>query len=144
MRKLGVLRRLRISIPMAASIRRWFYPFLTTRIWPGKGVEKLLLMLLRVNSIEPRSQFFQILVSILKNWMISLGLLPLINRRKLHIVLLTRKCPDGSVPLYLNNYFNINASVHSVTTRRCNNSHIPKVNIEVAKRSFFLHRSDGI
>ena len=35
----------------------------------------------------------------------SLGLIPLINRRKLHIVLLTRKCLDGSVPLYLNNYF---------------------------------------
>ena len=36
----------------------------------------------------------------------TLGLVPLINRRKLHIVLLARKCLDGSVPPYLNNYFN--------------------------------------
>ena len=38
----------------------------------------------------------------------TLGLVPLINRCKLHIVLLP----------YLNSYFNLNASVHSVTTER--------------------------
>ena len=56
----------------------------------------------------------------------TLRLAPLINRNKLHIVLLTRKCLDGSVPPYLNNYFNLNASVHSVTTRRCNDIHISR------------------
>ena len=30
----------------------------------------------------------------------TLGPVPLINGRKLHIVLLTRKCLDGSVPSY--------------------------------------------
>ena len=40
----------------------------------------------------------------------TLGLVPLINRRKLHIVLLNRKCLD-----YVNNYFNLNASVHAFT-----------------------------
>ena len=56
----------------------------------------------------------------------TLRLVPLINRRKLHIVLLTRKCLDGSVPPYLNNYINLNASVHSVTTRSCNDIHISR------------------
>ncbi|CAH3163288.1 unnamed protein product, partial [Porites evermanni] len=55
-----------------------------------------------------------------------------------HIVLLTRKCLHGSVPPYLNNYFKLNASVHSVTTRRCNDIHIPKVKQAVAKRSFYF------
>ena len=55
-----------------------------------------------------------------------------------HIVLLTRKCLHGSVPPYLNNYVNLNASVHSVTTRRCNDICIPKVNLVVAKRSFYF------
>ena len=50
----------------------------------------------------------------------TLRLVPLINSSKVHIVLLTRKCLDGSVPPYLNNYFHLNAFVHSVTTRRCN------------------------
>ena len=73
----------------------------------------------------------------------TLGLLPLINRRKLHIVLLTRKCLDGAVPPYLNNYFNLNASVNAFATRRCNDIHLPKVNLAVAKRSLF-YRCDGI
>ena len=33
-----------------------------------------------------------------------LGLVPLINRRKLHIVLFTKKFVESSVPPYLNNY----------------------------------------
>lgn len=55
-----------------------------------------------------------------------------------HIVLLTRKCLHASVPPYLNNYFNLNASVHSVTSRRYNDIHIPKVKQAVAKRSFYF------
>ena len=51
-------------------------------------------------------------------------------------MLLARKCLDGSVPPYLNNYINLNTSVHTFTTRRCNDIHFPKVNLEVAKRSF--------
>ena len=54
----------------------------------------------------------------------TLRLVLLINTSKLHIFLLTKNCLDGSVPPYLNNYFNLNASVHSVTTRRCNDIHI--------------------
>ena len=45
----------------------------------------------------------------------TLGLVPLINRRKVHIILLARKCLDGSVPPYLNNYFNLNTSEHTFT-----------------------------
>ena len=43
-----------------------------------------------------------------------------------------------SVPPYLNNYFNLNASTHPVTTRRCNDIHILKENLEVAKRLFYF------
>ena len=46
----------------------------------------------------------------------SLGLVPLINRRKLHIVMLVRKCLDGLAPPYLSNYFYFNSSVHAVAT----------------------------
>ena len=70
----------------------------------------------------------------------SLGLVPLINRRKLHIVtcMLVRKCLDGLVPPYFSNYFNLNSSVHAVATRRCDDIHITKVNLETAKRSFYF------
>ena len=37
----------------------------------------------------------------------TLGLVPLINRWKLHIALLTRKYLDGSLPLCLSYYFNL-------------------------------------
>ena len=43
-----------------------------------------------------------------------------------------------SVPPYLKNYFNLNASTHSVTTRHCNDIHILKENLEVAKRLFYF------
>ena len=43
-----------------------------------------------------------------------------------------------SVPPYLNNYCNLNASTHSVTTGRCNDIHILKENVEVAKRLFYF------
>ena len=43
-----------------------------------------------------------------------------------------------SVPPYVNNYFNVNASTHSVTTRRCNDIHILKENLEIAKRLFYF------
>ena len=33
---------------------------------------------------------------------------------------------------------NLNASVHTVRTRRCSDIHIPKVNLEFAKRSFYF------
>ena len=71
-----------------------------------------------------------------KELIAALGLVPLTNRRRLHIVSLTRKCLDGLVPPYINNYFNLNTSTHAAATRRCNNIHIPKVDLEVAKRSF--------
>ena len=64
--------------------------------------------------------------------------MPLINRLKLHIVFLTRKCLKGSVSPYLQNYFYLNPSVHTVSTRRSNNVCIPKVNLEVSKRSFYF------
>ena len=64
--------------------------------------------------------------------------MPLFNRQKLHIVLLTRKCLDGSVPPYLINYFTLNASVYTVTIKCIDDIHIPKVNLEVAKRSFYF------
>lgn len=62
-----------------------------------------------------------------------LGLVPLINRRKLHIVLLTEKFLESSVPPYLNDYHYLNASVHTLSTRRCDDIRIPKVNLEVVE-----------
>ena len=47
------------------------------------------------------------------------GLVPLINGRKLHIVFLTRKCLEGSVPPFLNNYFNSVVSSASVVGWGC-------------------------
>ena len=41
----------------------------------------------------------------------------------------------GSVPPYLTNYAYFNASVHTVSTTRCNDIRIPKVNLEVANES---------
>ena len=67
----------------------------------------------------------------------TLGLVPLINRRKLHIVLLPEKCLDSSVTPYLNNNYHLNASVHTVS-RLSDDICIPKVNLEVAKISFHL------
>ena len=60
-----------ISIPMAATERLYktmILPILTTVMWPGKGVEKFTLMLSRQH--RAAKLYFQILVSILKNWMI--------------------------------------------------------------------------
>ena len=67
----------------------------------------------------------------------TLGLVAFINRRKLHIVLLTEKCLDSSVTPYLNNNYHLNASVHTVS-RLSDDIRIPKVNLEVAKISFRL------
>ena len=61
-----------------------------------------------------------------KELIAALDLLPLTNRRKLHMVSLTRKCLDSLVSPYLNNYFNLNTSLHTVATRHCNDIHIPK------------------
>ena len=41
----------------------------------------------------------------------------------------------GSVQPYLTNYAYFNASVHTVSTTRCNDIRIPKVNLEVANGS---------
>lgn len=62
----------------------------------------------------------------------------LINGRELHVVLLTRNYLDCSVPPCLNSYFSLDVSVHTVSTRRCNDMGIPKVSLEVDKRSFYL------
>jgi len=71
----------------------------------------------------------------------TLGLVHLINRRKLHIVVLARKCLYRSVPPYLNDCFNLNTSLHTFTTRRFNEVHLPKVNLEVSKRSFYFQNA---
>ena len=108
-RKLGVFRRLRISIPMAAA--KHLYKTMIVPIfdycdvaWHGCGkVNSDVLESLRHRAaklIFPNSGLDT------KEMNATLGLVPLINRRKLHIVLLARKCLDGSVPPYLNNYFN--------------------------------------
>ena len=130
-RKLGVFRRLRIFIPMAAAER--LYKTMILPIfdycgvaWHGCG---------KVNSDVLESLQHRAAKLIFPNSGLdtkelnaTLGLVPLINRQKLHIVLLGRKCLDGSVPPYRNNYFNLNTSVHTFTTRRCNDIHFPKVN----------------
>ena len=68
----------------------------------------------------------------------TFGVVPLINKGKLHIVFLARNCLDGSVPPSLNDYFNLKTSVHTFTRRCFNDIHLPKVNFEVAKISFFF------
>ena len=140
-RKLGVFRRLRISIPMAAAERLYKTMILPVFdycdvAWHGCGkansdvLERLQHRAAKL--ILPNSGLDT------KELNATLGLVPLINRRKLHIVLLARKCLDGSVPPYLNHYFNLNTSIHTFATRRCNDIHLPKVNLEVAKKSFYF------
>lgn len=140
-RKLGVFRRLRISIPMAAAERLYKKMILTVFDYcdvAWHGCSKVNLDVLEslqhraVKLIFPNSGLDT------KEPNATLGLAPLINRRKLHIVLLARKCLDCSVPPYLNNYLNLNTSVHTFATRRCNDIHLPKVNLEVAKKSLYF------
>ena len=50
------------------------------------------------------------------------GLIPLRNGWKLHIVSLTRKGLDSSVTLYFNNYFHLNSSIHTIATRNCSDT----------------------
>ena len=50
------------------------------------------------------------------------GLIPLRNGWKLHIVSLTRKGLDSSVTLYFNNYFHLNSSIHTIVTRNCSDT----------------------
>ena len=116
--KLGVLRRLRIPIPMAAAERPYKTMILPIFVSLQHGSAKF---------IFPNSGRDA------KELNAALDLVPLINRRKLHIAVLTRKCLDGLVPPYLINYFTLNTSVHIFTTRRCDDIHILKVNLEVAK-----------
>ena len=103
-RKLGVFRRLRISIPTAATERLY-----KTMILPifdycdvawhgcGKGNSDVL------ESFQHRAAklIFPNCGFDTKELHATLGLVRLINRRKLHIVLLVRKCLDGSVLPYL-------------------------------------------
>ena len=140
-RKLGVFRHLRISIPMAAAARLYKTMLLLIfdycdMAWYSCG---------KVNSDALESLQHRAAKLIFpssgldtKELNATLGLAPLINRRKLHIVLLAGKCLDGSVLPYLNNYFNLNTSVHTFTTSHCIDIHFPKVNLEVAKRSLYF------
>ena len=137
----GVLRRLRISIPMAAAERLCktiILPIFDYWLaWHGCG---------KVNSdalegLQRRAAKLIFPNSSLNNKELNatLGLIPLINRRKLHIVsLIGRKYIFGSVAPYLNNYFYFDASVHTVSTRHCNDIRIPKVNLKVVRRSFYF------
>ena len=124
---MGVFRRLRISLTMAAAER--IYKTVMVPIfdycdvaWHGCGkvncdtLESLQHRAAKL--IFPNSGLHP------KELIAASGLVPLTNRRRLHIVSLTRKCLDGLVPPYLNNYFNLNTSVHTVATRRCNDIHI--------------------
>lgn len=52
------------------------------------------------------------------------GLIPLRNGWRLHIVSLMRKCLDGSVTPYFNNYFHLNSSIHTIVTRNCSDTHM--------------------
>ena len=107
-------------------------------MWPGTAVVRLTvisvlesLQLRAAKIISPNSGLDD------KELNATLGVVPLINKRKLHIVFLARNCLDGSVPPSQNNYFNLNTSMHTFTTRRFNDIHLPKLNLEVAKRSLF-------
>ena len=88
-KKLGVLRRLRFSFAMAAAELLY---------------KTMIVQIFGLNTKELNA---------------TLGLVPLINGRKLHIVFLTRKCLEGSVPPFLNNYFNSVVSSASVVGWGC-------------------------
>ena len=107
-------------------------------MWPGKAVVKLTAMYSRAYSIGYKDNFSKFWSLDDKELYATLGLVPLINRRKLHILFLGRKCLDGSASPYLNDCFNLNTTVHTFTTRRFNDIHLPKVNLQVAKRFFYF------
>ena len=122
-------------LQLIVSSKCRFYLFLTFVMLPCTDVEKLILMPSRDYSLGLRRWYSNLDTRELNA---TLGLVPLINRRKLHIVLLTEKCLDSSVPPYLNNSYHLNASVHTVSTRLSDDIRIPKVNQEVSKISFRL------
>ena len=68
-----------------------------TVMWPGTAVVKLTLMYSRGYSIELQRNFPNPGLDT-KTLNATLGLVPLINRRKLYIVFLARNFLDGSVP----------------------------------------------
>lgn len=72
------------------------------------------------------------------NLMESLHLVPLLTRRNVHSAIFARKCLEGLVPSYLVDYFKLKQSVHSYATRNADtNIYLPKVKLEIAKRSFY-------
>ena len=63
--------------------------------------------------------------------------LPLLSkRREAHSAILAKKCLLGFVPNYFN-YFKLNDSVHNHSTKTAKDIHMPKVKLEIAKRSFY-------
>ena len=114
----NVFRRLRISPTMAAAERIYNTTIVPVFgycdvAWHGCGKVNWTLIPLRVCSIELWSSIFSNSGLHTKELIAALGLAPLTNRSKLHIVSLTRKCLDSLVPPYLNNYFNLNTSLHN-------------------------------
>ena len=58
-----------------------------------------------------------------------------------HILKLVRKCIHGRCPQYFKNYFVFNKDICARSTRQSNLLHLPAIRTEVAKRSFYYHRS---
>ena len=71
-----------------------------------------------------------------ENCLSSLNWLHLSTRMKIHRCILVFKILNNCVPVYINNYFTKNSSVHSFNTRHKDNFVLPKVKREFGKRTF--------
>ena len=67
------------------------------------------------------------------NWM------NLENRRSMHVCILVFKCINMMVPEYLCGYFNQNQNIHNYNTRRKTDLYLPRVKLELGKRTFRYH-----
>ena len=63
----------------------------------------------------------------------------LYERGEHHVLRLVRKSLNGSVPLFLTNYFTFDCDICERLTRQSNQLHLPKVRTETAKKSFYYN-----
>ena len=61
------------------------------------------------------------------------------SRREKHILKLVGKCLTGQVPQFFKNYFTFNSNVVKRITKQSGLLHLPRVLLELAKKSFYYH-----
>ena len=138
--KLGALKRCRNNLTLSAAeiiFKAMILPALDycDVVWQGCGqgnidsLEKLQRRAARL--IHPKSGIET------NALLIKLKLIALEYRRRAHIVIFVKKCLLGIVPPYMLNYFQINKSRSRYTTRNYMDISLPRIRLEIAKRSFF-------